>query len=96
MDLALAQAQASQCDVVIANDPDADRCAVGIRQGDDWRILSGDELGSLLGWWAVQRMRRAGTAMSGTLAQSIVSGTMLRAIAADAGLDYAATLTGFK
>ena len=96
MDLALAQAQASQCDVVIANDPDADRCAVGIRQGDDWRMLSGDELGSLLGWWTVQRMRRAGTAMSGTLAQSIVSGTMLRAIAADAGLDYAATLTGFK
>ena len=96
MDLALAQASASACDVIVANDPDADRCAVGIRQGDGWRMLSGDELGSLLGWWTIQRMRRDGGVLAGTLAQSIVSGTMLRAIAEDAGLDYAATLTGFK
>ena len=96
MDLALAQAASSPCDVIIANDPDADRCAVGVRAGDSWRMLTGDELGSLLGWWTVQRMHRAGTPMAGALAQSIVSGTMLRAIAEDAGLGYAATLTGFK
>ena len=96
MDLALAQARDCGCHVIIANDPDADRCAVGIPQGDDWRMLTGDELGSLLAWWTVQRMRRDTGQVSGTLAQSIVSGTMLRAIAEDAGLAYAATLTGFK
>lgn len=96
MDLALAEAQRHDADVIVAHDPDADRCAAGIRHGSDWRMLSGDELGSLLGWWTVQRMHRAGGPMAGTLAQSIVSGTMLRAIAEDAGLGYAATLTGFK
>ena len=96
MDLALAQARAADVDLVIANDPDADRCAAGIRAGDDWRMLTGDEVGALLGWWVVQRQRDHGEAPHGVLAQSIVSGTLLRAIATDAGLGYASTLTGFK
>ena len=96
MDLALAEAQACGADLVIAHDPDADRCSVGIPTVDGYRMLTGDEVGWLLGWWTIERRRRAGEPLTGTLAQSIVSGTLLRDIALDAGLDYAVTLTGFK
>lgn len=96
MDLALADARAQGADVIIANDPDADRCAVGIRTADDYRMLTGDEVGALLGWWIAERGRRDGKPAQGVYAQSIVSGTLLERIAADAGLGYATTLTGFK
>jgi len=96
MDLSLADARTTGADVIIANDPDADRCAAGIRDGDDYRMLTGDEVGALLGWWIAERGRRAGSPARGVYAQSIVSGTLLERIAADAGLGYATTLTGFK
>ena len=96
MDLALADARAVGADVIIANDPDADRCAAGIRYDGDYRMLTGDEVGSLLGWWIAERSRRRGHPASGVYAQSVVSGTLLERIATDAGLGYAVTLTGFK
>jgi phosphomannomutase len=94
MDLALAAALESDCDLVIAHDPDADRCAVGVPTDDGWRMLSGDEVGYLLGWWIAAGNRRLGR--RNVFAQSIVSGSMLARIAADAHLDYEQTLTGFK
>ncbi|MEI6251927.1 MAG: phospho-sugar mutase [Mycobacteriaceae bacterium] len=96
MDLALADARARAADVIIANDPDADRCAAGIPYGGDYRMLTGDEVGALLGWWIAERGRREGIPATGVYAQSIVSGTLLERIATDAGLGYATTLTGFK
>jgi phosphomannomutase len=59
-------------------------------------MLTGDEVGALLGWWIAERGRRAGKPVHGVYGQSIVSGTLLERIAADAGLGYATTLTGFK
>ena len=96
MDLALADARAQGADVIIANDPDADRSAAGIRTTDDYRMLTGDEVGALLAWWIAERGRRDGRPTKGVYAQSIVSGTLLERIATDAGLGYATTLTGFK
>lgn len=96
MDLSLADARAQNADVIIANDPDADRCAAGIPHGGDYRMLTGDEVGALLGWWIAERGRRDGHPVRGVYAQSIVSGTLLERIATDAGLGYATTLTGFK
>lgn len=96
MDLSLADARAQGADVIIANDPDADRCAAGIRYDGDYRMLTGDEVGALLAWWIAERGRRDGMPAEGVYAQSIVSGTLLERIATDAGLGYAATLTGFK
>ncbi len=96
MDLSLADARAQSADVIIANDPDADRCAAGIPVGGDYRMLTGDEVGALLGWWIAERGRRDGAPATGVYAQSIVSGTLLERIATDAGLGYATTLTGFK
>ncbi|WP_369371486.1 phospho-sugar mutase [Promicromonospora sp. Populi] len=107
IDLALALAQDAHADLVIANDPDADRCAVavldpqyGTYQGAEtaasqgWRMLHGDEVGLLLGWDAAERAAAAGT--GGTLACSIVSSRALAAVAARHGLKHATTLTGFK
>ena len=96
MDLSLADARAQHADVIIANDTDADRCAAGIRSAGDYRMLTGDEVGALLGWWIAERGRRDGSPATGVYAESIVSGTLLERIAADAGLGYATTLTGFK
>jgi len=96
MDLALADARSLGADVIIANDPDADRCAAGIRCDGDYRMLTGDEVGALLGWWIAERAVRAGSPVRGVYAQSVVSGTLLERIATDAGLGYATTLTGFK
>jgi phosphomannomutase len=91
LDLALALAARTAADIVIANDPDADRCAVAVPfPGTGWRMLRGDEVGVLL---ADHLMRRG---VRGTYATTIVSSTMLRALAADRGVGYAETLTGFK
>ncbi|MEV7240075.1 phospho-sugar mutase [Streptomyces sp. NPDC093248] len=90
MDLAFACARATGPDLVIANDPDADRCAVAVRDGDEWRMLRGDEVGSLLAAHLV------GRGATGTFAESIVSSSLLGRIAESAKLPYEETLTGFK
>ncbi|OIK27115.1 phospho-sugar mutase [Streptomyces malaysiense] len=90
MDLAFGRARATDPDLVIANDPDADRCAVAVKDGADWRMLRGDEVGALLAAHLVRRGAR------GTFAESIVSSSLLGRIAGKAGLPYEETLTGFK
>src|SRR6476620_2368279 len=90
MDLAMALAARSGADIVVANDPDADRCAAAVPGPHGWRMLRGDEVGALL---AAHLLR---TGKQGTYATSIVSSSLLRAMAAAAGQPYAETLTGFK
>ena len=91
IDLALAKARDFGADLVIANDPDADRCAAAV---DDpqvgWRMLRGDELGVIFGEW-IARTRPAGT-----FGNSIVSSSALKKIAAHYGIDFQEVLTGFK
>lgn len=90
MDLLLALAEKTGADLAIANDPDADRCAVAVPAPGGWRALSGDELGALL---ADHLMRRG---VAGTYATTIVSSSMLLAMCAARGVPYGETLTGFK
>ncbi|MFE1767618.1 phospho-sugar mutase [Streptomyces angustmyceticus] len=94
MDLAFATARnTAGTDIVIANDPDADRCAVAVPAPgtpDGWRMLRGDEVGALLAAHLVAK--RA----SGTFATTIVSSQLLSRIAAASSLPYEETLTGFK
>ena len=97
MDLALDLAGAADVDLILANDPDADRCAVGVpAPGGGFRMLTGDEVGALLGWWILERGRRSGSPVRGTFANSIVSSQLLGAIARAAGVGFRETLTGFK
>jgi len=92
MDAAFQVALGAGADLVVANDPDADRCAVAVPVGDGWRMLRGDEVGALL---AVHLLRRH-PELSGTFATTIVSSSLLGKIAARHGLGYVETLTGFK
>lgn len=90
MDLAMALAERHDADLVVANDPDADRCAAAVPGPHGWRMLRGDEVGALLG----HALLSAGKA--GTFATTIVSSTLLGRMAAAAGQPYVETLTGFK
>ena len=91
IDLALATARAHNADLVIANDPDADRCAAAIKdRSGDWRMLRGDELGVIFGEWIAR------TSPQGTFGNSIVSSSILRKISAHYGIDFKEVLTGFK
>ena len=98
MELAFAAASAAgperTPDLVLANDPDADRLAVAVplpaAEGPGWRMLHGDEVGALLAAHLVERRAE------GTFATTVVSSSLLSRIAGAAGLRYAQTLTGFK
>jgi len=104
IDLALELAAAENADLVVANDPDADRCAVAVPlAGGGWRMLRGDEVGGLLGEYLAARIsaRSAGDeeavkAEEPVFATSIVSSSLLGKIAAAYGIGYQETLTGFK
>jgi phosphomannomutase len=90
MDLAMGLAAEHGADLVVANDPDADRCAAAVPTPHGWRMLRGDEVGALLGHHLIRRGR------TGTFATTIVSSTLLGAMARAAGQPYVETLTGFK
>ena len=91
IDLALAKAREVSADLVIANDPDADRCAAAINDPlVGWRMLRGDEIGVILGEWIAR------THPKGTFGNSIVSSSALRKICAHYGVKFQEVLTGFK
>jgi phosphomannomutase len=100
IDLAVAAAAARRADLVIANDPDADRCAVAVplaaadrSTSAGWRMLRGDEVGALLGEYLLSRRTNRAT---DRVACSIVSSELLARIATAHGVRHESTLTGFK
>lgn len=108
LDLAFELARDVDADLVIAHDPDADRCAVAVptigESGTTWRRLTGDQVGALLAWWIIVGRSSSATmpALSRdtprpcVVAQSIVSGGLAESIARRAGCTSVRTLTGFK
>ena len=95
MDAALDCARERNADLVIANDPDADRCAVAVPDpaaDGGWRMLSGDEVGVLIGAHLLDR----GVDAEAVFACSIVSGRLLAAMCRGAEVSHVQTLTGFK
>ncbi|WP_240658888.1 phospho-sugar mutase [Microbacterium sp. CPCC 204701] len=99
MDLSFAAAREADAELIVANDPDADRLAIALPDADaegGWRRLTGNEIGLLLGWRAAQRTTAEGVPEGASLACSLVSSPGLQAVAEHFGLDFHATLTGFK
>jgi phosphomannomutase len=97
MDLSFAKARETGADLILANDPDADRLAVAVPDSKDpqgYRRLTGDQIGLILGDEMARRASASGS--TGTLACSIVSSSALSAVAKHYGLGYTETLTGFK
>ncbi|QXJ22106.1 phospho-sugar mutase [Actinomadura graeca] len=92
LDLALALAAERGADLVIANDPDADRCSVAVPAPGGWRALTGDEIGGLL----AEHVLRHTSGDDRLVATTIVSSSLLGAIAAAHGVRFAESLTGFK
>ena len=93
IDAALELARSRDPDLVVANDPDADRCAVAVPDPSatgGWRMLRGDELGALLGDFLL------GSRPAGVAACSIVSSSLLAKIASSYDVEFTDTLTGFK
>jgi phosphomannomutase len=93
LDLGLGEAAAQGADLLLANDPDADRLAVAIPVGDGWRRLHGDETGALLADFLLEHCAEPERAL---LATTVASSTLLGVMAEAAGAGYAETLTGFK
>ena len=109
LDLALADARRLGADLVVASDPDGDRLAVAVPDPESgWRVLTGDQVGALLGASLLERTaaeagagQRQGRGTEAApqarlVASTVVSSTLLSKIAAAAGVRYAETLTGFK
>jgi len=98
MDLALAKAAEVGADLVLANDPDADRLAVALPEASSgeggWRMLSGDQIGSLLGHYLLTE--NLPSRVKPLLMTTIVSSRLLSRMAAAGGAAYDETLTGFK
>ncbi len=91
MDLVMALADARHADLVLANDPDADRLAVAVRREAGWERLTGDQIGVLLGWYLIGQ-----TEGDRAVATTIVSSSLLGRVASAAGVTCHETLTGFK
>lgn len=87
--------------LILANDPDADRLACAERdpRTNQWRVFNGNELGSLLGWWAIQyyKEKNPGADLGKCyVLASTVSSKMLGSMAKIEGFNFEETLTGFK
>ena len=107
LDLALADARRLGADLVVASDPDGDRLAVAVPDpagggaapaagGSGWRVLTGDQVGALIGVSLLERTAGGAAPQERLVASTVVSSTLLSKIAAAAGVRYAETLTGFK
>lgn len=102
IDLALEKGRDFDADIVIANDPDADRCAVAIKDhrllsagSDPWRMLRGDEVGVILGAYIAETLTPDSSSQA-IFANSIVSSSALSKVANRHGIRFTETLTGFK
>ncbi len=94
LDRALVKAIEVDADIVLANDPDADRLAVAVKVDGAYRLLTGNEIGVLLCHDALTHADPGGKKR--LVITTIVSSTMLSRIAADHGAEYDEVLTGFK
>jgi phosphomannomutase len=96
LDLLMAEATRTGADLALANDPDADRLAVAVPDPaapNRWRVLTGDEIGALLGDYL---LKHAPDPARRLLVTTIVSAGLLGEMASAAGAAFAETLTGFK
>ncbi|MGD0604317.1 MAG: phospho-sugar mutase, partial [Streptosporangiaceae bacterium] len=97
LDLALADARRLGAELVVASDPDGDRLAIAVPQPNGhWRVLTGDQVGALLGASLLERTAAQDGPRERLVAATVVSSTLLAKIAAAAGARYEETLTGFK
>lgn len=96
MDLLLNLAKTKNVDIAIANDPDADRCALAVKDKGNWKVLNGDEIGFLITWWIIKKAKLENRKLTGKIAASIVSSSLVPKMAKNNLLTGTTTLTGVK
>ncbi|XP_017781760.1 PREDICTED: phosphoglucomutase-2 [Nicrophorus vespilloides] len=100
MEYSIKTADAEGCDLILANDPDADRLAIAVRiDSGEWRKLTGNEIGVLLGWWLLSNFEKRFPDVNLDnvyMLASTVSSKFLRGMAEKKGFHFIETLTGFK
>jgi phosphoglucomutase len=94
--IALEQAEASQSDIVIGTDPDADRLGIAVRnRAGELELLNGNQTMILMTWFLLEQQKESFKGHE-FIASTIVSTPMMRVLADSYNVDYAETLTGFK
>lgn len=100
LELSIKTAEANNCKLILANDPDADRLAIAEQlPNNSWHIFTGNEIGALLGWWCWYNFRQKNKQISPSdvhMLASTVSSKILQTIAKKEGFNFIETLTGFK
>ncbi|XP_017835817.1 phosphoglucomutase-2 [Drosophila busckii] len=100
LNLAIQTATEHESNLILANDPDADRLAVAeLNEQGKFHIFTGNELGALLGWWVLQSFKQRmpnGKLSNCSMLASTVSSKILKSMAAVEGFSFHETLTGFK
>lgn len=97
MELGLEYCRKTGADLLLATDPDADRCGIAVKNGDDYRLLSGNEVGLLLlDYICSQRVKHRVMPANPVFVKTIVTMDLAERIAADYGVETVNVLTGFK
>ncbi|KAL4227994.1 Phosphoglucomutase-2 [Mactra antiquata] len=97
--LSMKTADEAGSQVILANDPDADRLALAEKTSDGWKIFTGNEIGALIGWWSWFAFRQKYPDVPASdcyMLASTVSSKILQTIANKEGFNFIETLTGFK
>lgn len=100
--IGIEQAKRESADLVVATDPDADRMGVAVRNGKgEYELITGNQIGSLLGSYRIERMRAKGWIRPGEeknccLIKTFVTTDLQKEMAGAAGMKCVETLTGFK
>ncbi|KNC86775.1 phosphoglucomutase-2 [Sphaeroforma arctica JP610] len=100
LNLSMAEADRSGSELILANDPDADRLAVAEKQRNgEWKVFNGNETACLLSWWVYETMKKQNPGANPAdyaMVASTVSSKYLAAMAKKEGFTFEDTLTGFK
>ena len=94
--LAIELAKKENADLIVVNDPDADRMAFASRVGEEFKIFSGNEIGAILIYYIVNARKDLGHDTNGRVVKTIVTDDLGIEIAKDFGYKTFETLTGFK
>ena len=84
-------------ELLLATDPDCDRVGIAVRDGEEYKLLSGNDVGALLLDFVLARRKENGTLPENPLAvKTIVTTELCRKIAEGYGCELVDVLTGFK
>ena len=97
LDLGIQYAKRTGADLLLATDPDCDRVGIAVRNGDDYRLFTGNEVGMLLlDFICAQRTKHNKMPVDPVAVKTIVTTDMTDKIAAKYGVTIKNVLTGFK